>query len=79
MVTCRATHGRRVVGNTIASARFDQATERKRNNLTRPMNIDHRGGAFNTECLLFFVQYLIRGGLCTGVAYIMYVSGGLNR
>lgn len=32
------------------------------------MNIDHRGGAFNTACLRFFVQYLIQGGLCTEVA-----------
>lgn len=58
--------------------RCSQATERN-NNLTRLMNIDHRGGAFNTTCLLFFVQYLIQEGLCTGVACIMYVSSGLKR
>lgn len=61
----------------IASAHFDWATERKRNNnLTKLMNIDHRGGAFSIACPLFFVQYLIQEGLCAGVACIMYVSGG---
>lgn len=79
MVTCRATRGRRVVG-ALSQVLVSIGQRRKRNgNLTRLMNIDHRGGAFNTACLLFFVQYLIREGLCTGVACIMYVSGGLKR
>lgn len=43
------------------------------------MNIDHRGGAFNTARLLFFVQYLIGEGLCAGVACIMHVSGGFEE
>lgn len=63
--------------NPIAAVR--QQRGKRNNNLTRLMNIDHRGGALNTACLLFFVQYLIQEGLCTGAPCIMYVSSGLKR
>lgn len=44
----------------ISNAFVDQPAQRKRNNnVSGPMNIDHRGSSFNTACLPFFVPYLI--------------------
>lgn len=63
MVTGRATRGRCMVGSlSQAPTLIGQQRERERNNnLSGLMNIHHNGGggAFNSACLLFFVQYLI--------------------